>query len=131
MFGKGRNQRNKIQQRGMGTTQIGVCSCPQCNFSMTHKRGIPCHSLVCPKCHIPLIRNVLSENSSNQQVSNNNAKISSFPKIDTELCIGCGACVNKCPSKAIYLEDDKAIITIVDCKKCRICVSVCPAGAIS
>lgn len=131
MFGKGKNQQNKLQKRGIKTSQFGVCCCPQCNYSVTHKRGIPCTTLICPKCNIPLIRQAQSENRNKQQVHNNTAKTSSFPIIDTELCIGCGVCVNKCPSEAICLEDGKAKITIANCKKCRICVSVCPAGAIS
>ncbi|MDD3321961.1 MAG: 4Fe-4S binding protein [Paludibacter sp.] len=142
MFGKGQNQRNKFQQRGMGSTSFGVCSCPKCNYSVTHQRGVPCTTLICPNCNIPLVRQDKSENSKSnnsnnsnninkQQVPNKTTKIKDFPKIDTELCIGCGTCVDKCPSEAIHMEDGKAKITIANCKKCRACVSVCPVGAIA
>jgi formate hydrogenlyase subunit 6/NADH:ubiquinone oxidoreductase subunit I len=131
MFGKGKNQRNKSQQRGTGASQFGVCSCPQCNYSVPHKRGVPCTTLRCPKCNIPLVRQAQPVNSNKQQVSSKTTKTSSYPEIDVELCIGCGACVNTCPAKAIHIEDGKAKITITNCKKCKACVNTCPVGAIS
>ncbi|MFA7077858.1 MAG: 4Fe-4S binding protein [Syntrophomonas sp.] len=115
----------------MNTSQFGVCICPQCNYSITHKRGVPCFTLMCPNCNIPLVRQVVSENSNNQQVPNNKSKSSSFPSVDTELCIGCGTCVSICPSGAIQMEDGKAKICIENCKKCRACVNNCPVKAIT
>jgi electron transport complex protein RnfB len=50
--------------------------------------------------------------------------------IDEELCISCGNCVERCPVKAIILED----IALVDrdlCLGCGLCASVCPEEAIS
>jgi Na+-translocating ferredoxin:NAD+ oxidoreductase subunit B len=131
MVGKGKGQQNKKQHRGMGATQLGVCSCPLCNYSVSHKRGVPCTTLICPKCNIQLIRQAQFKNINTQQVPNKNAKISSFPKIDAELCIGCGACVDICPSEAIHLEDGKAKITITHCKKCSACINACPVEAIA
>ena len=133
MFGKGQNKQNKFQQRGLGSTSFGVCSCPKCNYSVTHQRGVPCTTLICPNCHTPLVRQDQSENKNNnkQQVPNTTTKIKDFPKIDTDLCIGCGACVDKCSFDAIHLEDGKATILTANCKKCKACVSVCPVGAIS
>ena len=131
MVGKGRNQNNKLQQRRMGTSQLGFCTCPQCNYSITHKRGVPCFTLLCPKCKIPLIRQALSENSNKQQVPDKKEKKLSIPTIDTELCIGCGACVRICPSGAIIIEDGKAKINTENCKKCRACVKTCPVKAIT
>lgn len=130
MFGKGKNQRNKLQQRRMNQSQSAVCVCPQCNYSITHKRGVPCTTLRCPKCNVPLTRQVSSENASQQFVSNKTSKSSDFPKIDVELCIGCGACVRTCPADAIHLENGKAVISIEKCKNCRACVNACPVGAI-
>jgi ferredoxin len=55
------------------------------------------------------------------------------PVVDTELCIGCGACVNVCP-EVFEMKDDKAIVIAPD--KCGTCdceaaVSACPTAAIS
>ena len=32
------------------------CICTNCNYGELHKRGVPCFSLACPDCNIPLIR---------------------------------------------------------------------------
>jgi electron transport complex protein RnfB len=50
--------------------------------------------------------------------------------IDQELCVACGTCVERCPVKAISVEE----VAIVDrnlCLGCGLCVSVCPEEAIS
>jgi Pyruvate/2-oxoacid:ferredoxin oxidoreductase delta subunit len=50
--------------------------------------------------------------------------------IDEDLCIACGSCVDRCPVKAITLED----IAIVDrdlCLGCGLCASFCSEEAIS
>ncbi len=50
--------------------------------------------------------------------------------IDEELCIACGNCVERCPVKAITMED----VAIVDrdlCLGCGLCASVCQDEAIS
>jgi len=53
-------------------------------------------------------------------------------KINTEACIGCGACVNACPVHVFVLESDKAKTTpkIADCILCKACETTCPVGAI-
>lgn len=50
-------------------------------------------------------------------------------KIDSEKCVGCGGCIDLCPSIAISMIDD--IVTIDDqlCTECGICVKVCPMSA--
>ena len=50
--------------------------------------------------------------------------------IEQDLCVGCGTCVEKCPVKAISVED----VAVVDrnlCLGCGLCASVCPEEAIS
>ena len=48
---------------------------------------------------------------------------------DPEVCIGCGACVERCPMEAISLDDDNKCVHNDVCVRCGQCVSVCPASA--
>lgn len=130
MIGRGNNKR-KSQQRGMNSSQLGLCVCPQCNYSVAHKRGTPCTTCLCPNCNIPLRRQTSSDNSHIQAQPEKNTKASDFPVINPDLCKGCGACVDICPAEAIKLEDGKAIISTEKCKNCNACARVCPAGAIT
>ena len=56
----------------------------------------------------------------------------SHPVIDTDECIGCGACVDACPMGVLELEN--AVATVVDedsCIACAACLDECPNGAIT
>jgi Fe-S-cluster-containing hydrogenase component 2 len=52
-------------------------------------------------------------------------------KIDAGRCNGCGACVEICPTGAIYLVDGRAAVEQELCKECEACVAACPTEAIS
>lgn len=52
-------------------------------------------------------------------------------KIDVEKCVGCGTCVEECPSDALSLEDEIAIVDDDLCTECGLCVEVCPSEALS
>ena len=55
-------------------------------------------------------------------------------KIDNELCIGCGICVQICPMDVFRMDEDskKAIIRYPeDCMLCELCVLDCPEEAIT
>ena len=55
-------------------------------------------------------------------------------KIDEEICIGCGDCVNSCPMDVIRMEEEtgKAVIRYgEDCMICDQCALDCPVDAIT
>ena len=54
-----------------------------------------------------------------------------FAKVDANLCVGCGDCVERCPMNAIVLSGtDVAEINLDRCIGCGLCVSSCPAEAL-
>ena len=52
-------------------------------------------------------------------------------KIDVEKCVGCGTCVEECPSDALSLEDEIAVVDDDLCVECGLCIEVCPSEALS
>lgn len=52
------------------------------------------------------------------------------PKVEQELCIGCGDCIDICPSQAISLKSKKSRIDQENCIGCAECISICPCEAI-
>jgi energy-converting hydrogenase A subunit P len=53
-----------------------------------------------------------------------------FYRVDTEKCIGCGKCTIHCPTKAITMENRKAVIDPGKCISCGVCEKVCPIKVI-
>ena len=52
-------------------------------------------------------------------------------KIDEEACIGCGDCVERCPTKALAVEDEVVRVDLRRCIGCGLCSSACPSEALS
>ncbi|MFA6349434.1 MAG: 4Fe-4S binding protein [Candidatus Omnitrophota bacterium] len=53
--------------------------------------------------------------------------------IDEEKCIGCGACVELCPKKILYIDEKSGKCAVSDesqCDRKRGCMKICPVGAI-
>ncbi len=54
-----------------------------------------------------------------------------IPIIDQDECTGCEECIEGCPTKALELVDDVAILMHADkCDGCGECAEICNAEAI-
>ncbi|MBP2029999.1 ferredoxin [Methanohalophilus levihalophilus] len=52
--------------------------------------------------------------------------------INNDECVGCGTCVDECPTEAISMNDDNiAVVDENECTDCGACVDVCPTDAIT
>ena len=52
-----------------------------------------------------------------------------FPKLEADLCVGCGKCANICPAKAVTMVGGKPRIARGKCIHCFCCQEFCPKGA--
>ena len=52
-------------------------------------------------------------------------------EVDTELCIGCGICEDRCNVDAVHVEDDIAVVDKDRCIGCGVCVPTCTSEAMS
>ena len=53
-----------------------------------------------------------------------------FLSIDKAQCTGCSECLAVCPSDAIRIISNKAVIDPTKCIECGDCIEVCPENAI-
>ncbi len=44
------------------------CSCPDCGFKISHKRGVPCRDVVCPQCGQSLVRDDFINDKKNSEM---------------------------------------------------------------
>jgi Fe-S-cluster-containing hydrogenase component 2 len=51
-------------------------------------------------------------------------------RVDREICVGCGACVNLCPRLAIRFIDNRSYIDELSCIECGTCRAACGVDAI-
>jgi NAD-dependent dihydropyrimidine dehydrogenase PreA subunit len=56
-----------------------------------------------------------------------------YPKIDYNLCTGCGACIEFCPNNVFKKNGEKVVVAKpYDCTVgCKACAQRCPVGAIN
>ncbi len=53
----GRGMGRGCREPGAARSQsAGTCVCPQCGRETAHQPGVPCASVTCPDCGIPLVR---------------------------------------------------------------------------
>jgi ferredoxin len=52
-------------------------------------------------------------------------------RIDSDKCLGCGACIDICPFKALLAMEDTVKVNESVCMGCGLCITQCPAEAIA
>ena len=73
---------------------------------------------------------ILSEYAEAKGVGNVMPQVSRYNlEYDTDTCIGCGACVERCPMHSITLGDDGVCVMDEACVRCGQCALVCPVEA--
>ena len=51
-------------------------------------------------------------------------------KVNSDECVGCGICVDACPTEAIKMDGDLAVVDADLCTGCEACIDECPNDAI-
>jgi Na+-translocating ferredoxin:NAD+ oxidoreductase subunit B len=133
MFGRNNPHGKGPFRTGSLKNTVDICVCPSCGYAVEHECGVPCNTLLCPKCDCHLVRKIVIEIPEDNvaKKSENKKSAQPFPKVNPELCMGCGECEAICPISAISIIDGVAFIDESKCRKCRLCVTVCPSEAIS
>ena len=55
-----------------------------------------------------------------------------IPEVDAEKCVGCGECVDICPSEVFELQNEKSVpVNAEECVGCESCIEVCEEDAIT
>jgi NAD-dependent dihydropyrimidine dehydrogenase PreA subunit/DNA-binding MarR family transcriptional regulator len=80
----------------------------------------------CCTCCCGILRGVSKYNAPVRSISSNYEAV-----IDSDACIGCGECVEKCQMGAITLDGDTARLNAERCIGCGVCAYHCAAKAIS
>jgi ferredoxin len=52
-----------------------------------------------------------------------------YPKVVSEKCTACGACIEVCPTDTIDMDNGKAFVKIENCRNCKKCMIACPENA--
>jgi ferredoxin len=89
----------------------------------------PNHFVICCccACCCALLRGMTRFEEKNEHCV---AKSNYISKVDQDLCKGCGLCAERCPFKAITVENKKAVVDPNRCYGCGACAVTCPTGAI-
>jgi Pyruvate/2-oxoacid:ferredoxin oxidoreductase delta subunit len=81
----------------------------------------------CDRWHCQVVTNVL------KQPKPSLAFNSGFqPVFDSDLCVSCETCIERCPPEALAMDENNAQVLNTDlCFGCGMCATGCPEGAIS
>ena len=107
------------------TRPAGPKNCPRC------KAPIPSGAVECPSCGVPLqvfdlVLARVDASTPNEDEGPPRALVRS------DLCVGCGACVQACPEEgALTMSGKLAMVDPTRCKGHGECVAACPMGAIT
>jgi Fe-S-cluster-containing hydrogenase component 2 len=80
----------------------------------------------CCTCCCGLMRGI-----SQLGIENSVAKSDFYASVNSELCIGCEACVKRCQFHAPSLVDNISHVDLKRCVGCGQCVTTCPSGAMT
>jgi len=79
----------------------------------------------CCTCHCYILRTVKKSS-----IPSFAASSSVMASVDAENCIGCEACLERCPMDALKSKDDVVEVDDNRCIGCGLCIRACPADAI-
>lgn len=55
-----------------------------------------------------------------------------LPEVNAENCVGCGECIDVCPSNVYELQEGKSVVVNEEeCVGCESCVEVCENDAVT
>jgi Na+-translocating ferredoxin:NAD+ oxidoreductase RNF subunit RnfB len=53
-----------------------------------------------------------------------------YAEVNTELCVGCGTCIDRCPLEAVAKQNGHSTVDLKRCIGCGLCVPTCPENAV-
>jgi Fe-S-cluster-containing hydrogenase component 2 len=75
---------------------------------------------------------VFLQTRKNLGYTNAMAQSSYVPRVDEELCTGCGTCEERCPVEAIKLNyEEIAEVNEAQCLGCGVCIPTCSGEALT
>lgn len=80
-----------------------------------------------PESHFNLLKLISLPASLNARLTN---ALASRPKMNYDICVGCGECARCCPPKAIDMQTGRPVIDEKKCIKCFCCQELCPKKAV-